>query len=237
MKSSVKFVLTGIAATIAVTNLNAQITLDTGDTDIGIGYEDAWDLHVHKEEAPNAGEYEPDEVFLQINANALTTVPAGSQWSFLGNAGDPVWVLPQIENPNLLFLGLATEEIADGIFLNNEVTLSLRGVSGPGYFSVYTVSLGTPTVLMNSEDGISAGGSIVLPTGTHQHFNYGFTAPGSYTVSFEASGTLVAGSQFTQSGSVDYSFVVVPEPSTAALTGVGMGALLLAMRRRNQTRH
>ncbi len=237
MKSSVKFVLTGIAATAAVINLNAQIPLDTGDTDIGIAYEDGWDLHVHKEEPPNDGEYEPADALLQVNAQALTTVPSGSQWSFLGSAGSPVWILPSSPVESLLFLGFATEEIGDGIFEDDELTLSLTGVSGPGDFSVYSLTFGNPTVWMNSGDGFSGVDSLVLPTGTHQHFNLAFTAPGDYTVTFEAAGTLVAGSQFTQSSPVDYFFtVVVPEPSTAALTGVGIATWFAVVRRKRNAR-
>jgi surface-anchored protein len=230
VKSSLVF-LTTIAASWSA---SAQTLLDTGDADIGIGYDTTWNLHVHKEALPNAGEYEPGDALLQVNGQAEIPVPAGAQWSFLGSAGSPVWVLPQSQDPNLLYLGLATEEILSDVFVNDRVTLSLTGVSGPGNFSVYAVSLGNPNVFMDSSDGISSADSLVLPTGTHQHFNFGFTAPGDYTIGLEASGTLVAGNQFTQSGSVDYFFTVIPEPSSAALAALGMGSLLAATRRRRR---
>lgn len=218
----------------ASTGLHAQTNLNMGDTDIGIAYDAGWDLHVHKENPPNAGEYEPANVLLQVNGQAETTVPAGSQWGFMGTAGSPVWILPQSEDPNLLFLGIGTEEIVPGIFVGEEVTLSLSSVTGPGNFSTYTESLGVPNVLFDSSDGITGADSFTLPTGTHQHFNFAFTAPGNYTIAFEGSGTLVAGSTFTQSGPVDYVFTVVPEPSSAALAGLGLLSLLCSVRGRRR---
>jgi surface-anchored protein len=143
-----------------------------------------------------------------------------------------VWILPQTQDPNLLYLGLATEEILSGIFVGDEVSVNLISVSGPGTFSMYTESLGNPNVIFDSSDGISGADSVTLPVGTHQHFNFGFTAPGDYTIAFEGSGTLVAGNTFTQSGPVDYFFTVVPEPTSAALAGMGILSLLVAARRR-----
>ena len=233
MNTNITVYTVTLAAALAVaSSLKAQTILDTGDTDIGIGYDTDWDLHVHKEAPPNAGEYEPADAILRVNGQAQTTVPAGAAWGFLGSAGSPVWILPQSQDPNLLFLGIGTEEIAGGIFENDEVTISLSSVTGPGSFSIFAESLGVPTVLMDSGDGISGADSLVLSTGTHQHFSFGFTAPGDYTVAFLGSGTLVAGSQFTQSAPVDYFFTVVPEPSSAALAGVGIASLLVAVRRR-----
>ncbi len=47
------------------------------------------------------------------------------------------YVLPQTENVNLVHLGLGTEELASGIFVNDSVTLRLAAVSGPGHFSIW----------------------------------------------------------------------------------------------------
>jgi surface-anchored protein len=225
------------AAMLTSFSVTAQTIFDEGDTDIGIGYVigDGWDLHIHQEEPPPGIEVEPADGLLRVNGSAQTTVPAGASWSFLGSAGSPVWILPQNNTAGLLYLGWATEEITDGIFVNDEVTLTLKSVSGPGDFSVFSTTVFGPTVRMNSGDGITALDRLILPTGTHEHYNVGFTAPGDYTVAFEASGTLVDGNLFTASGDVEYFFTVVPEPTSAALIGVGMAALLLARRRQAST--
>lgn len=230
-----KYRITACLAAIALTSLSltAQTVFDEGDTDIGIGYDivEGWDLHVHQEEPPPGIEVEAADALLQVNASAQTVAPPGH--GFLGSAGSPVWLLPQNNTAGLLYLGWATEEITDGVFVNDEVTLTLKSVSGPGNFSVFSSTLLGPTVLMDSSDGIGALDRLVLATGTHEHYTVGFTAPGDYTVAFEASGTLVDGNLFTTSGDVDYFFTVVPEPTTAALAGVGTAAVLLARRRRN----
>ncbi|MCU0787285.1 MAG: TIGR03769 domain-containing protein [Verrucomicrobia bacterium] len=248
MKSSVKFVLTGIAATAAVINLNAQIPLDTGDTDIGIAYEDGWDLHVHKEEPPNDGEYEPADALLQVNAQALTTVPSEfsrERWQpRLDSAKQPggksaVPGLCHGGNRRRDLRGRRADPLADRRVRAGRLFGVLPHLWQPDGVDELgrRITFGNPTVWMNSGDGFSGVDSLVLPTGTHQHFNLAFTAPGDYTVTFEAAGTLVAGSQFTQSGPVDYFFtVVVPEPSTAALTGVGIATWFAVVRRKRNAR-
>ncbi len=60
---------------------------------------------------------------------------------------------------------------------------------------------------MATSDGISTGDNLLLDAGTHAHFNYGFSARGSYDVTFEAVATLPDGSR-TSSGYVTYRFVV-----------------------------
>ena len=73
---------------------------------------------------------------------------------------------------------------------------------------------------------------MTVAAGSHAHFNYGFTAPGSYTVQFEASALLPDGTP-TSSGPVSYQFEVVPEPGTIGLLAVaGLGLVILTVKRR-----
>jgi len=215
----------------------AQTYLWQGHADVGIVYEtDAWNLHVCQHEADPPLEYRPNTAVFGVDSiAAFNTVPTGSQFSFLGSPGSPVWILPQVQDPSLLFLGLGTEELPSGLFLDDHITLSLRAVRAPGQFSVYTVNpFGNPTVIMNSADGCTGVDSVLLAVGGHEHVNWAFSAPGTYEVDFEASGTLSDGSVFTSSGPTTYTFSVsaVPEPSSVALAMLG-GALLL-WRRRNR---
>ena len=144
-----------------------------------------------------------------------------------------MWLLPQAENPNLLFLGYGADGLADGDFVGNQVRITLRGVTGPGQFAEYELdSFGNPVVFMNTRDGISAADHFDLTAGGDAHTGWAFSQPGRYTVSLEAAGTLANGNIFTSSGPVNYSFEVVPEPSTMALLGSGLLGLLVWTKRR-----
>lgn len=231
-----KYLVNVLAAALfgaATVNLTAQTHLWHDHADVGVNYEDgAWDLHVHHHDL---GEFEPGDAIVGVDiVAALKTVPAGPQWSFLGTPGSSVWILPQTHDPDLLFLGLGTEELATGIFTGDQVTLSLKGVSGPGNFAVYVTDMfGTPSVLMNSGDGITAGDAVTLSAGAHSHVNWAFGAPGVYQVDFEGSGLLAEGNLFTASGIVTYTFEVatVPEPGSLALLTIGALGLVWRSRR------
>ena len=109
--------------------------LTTGHTDVGIVYEDdAWNLHIGRHDDIPPMEYAPNEAILQVAPASKTSVPASPAFGFLGEPGAPIYVLPEVENPALLFLGLGTEELASGLFTNDQVQLHLKSVTGPGQF-------------------------------------------------------------------------------------------------------
>ena len=183
------------------------IGLSEGHTDIGIAFEDgAFDLHIHDE--THDVEYAPDQAVLVVKAASYTTVPNNPLYSFLGLPCSGVWVLPNTENTNLLFLGFGAEEIEAGVFQGDQLRMELKAVAGAGDFIVYDFdSFGVPVVIMSTRDGVDTNDVRVLPAGAHSDFNWAFTQPGYYTVTFEASGTLSNGT-FVTSGPVDYTFLV-----------------------------
>ncbi len=209
----------------------SQTFIQSGHVDIGIGYEDkAFDLHVHQEE-PLEQEFAPGEAVFAIGSAAAGVSPGGAFTSSLGASGTPVWVLPSTENSQLPFLGFGTEELTASEWSGN-ISLSLKAISGPGTFSVWgTSGFGAPELKISTVDGITAGDRLPLVPGSHGHFNVGFSAPGDYSVTLEASGThLIDG--FRTSDPATYRFQVIPEPSTWALALTGAGVGILALHRR-----
>lgn len=148
----------------------------------------------------------PGSVELHAVPASQTTVPADSRYAFLGPAGEPVWILPQTQRPDVLWPGWDTSDVPAGVLQNDRVTVRLASVSGPGQFVLYTVnSFGTPTVRLNSGDGLPD--SFDVARGVHAHGNWAFRAAGTYTLTFEVTATTTGGDAKT-SGQVAYTFVV-----------------------------
>ncbi len=197
--------------------------LFSGHTDVGVAYEDdAWDLHVHAEDLDT--EFAPAEALLVVPPAAQTTVPTNQAFAFLGTPGQPAWILPQTQDPRLLFLGFGSEEIGGGLFANDSLTLALKSVEGPGVFSVFSFdAFGAPIVRFNSGNGIDTADRLSLPTGSHEHVAWAFSAPGHYRVTFEASGILANGNIPTASGDITYFFEVLPIETRLRITRTESG--------------
>ncbi|MEU4448704.1 choice-of-anchor M domain-containing protein [Actinosynnema sp. NPDC050801] len=200
--------VTGLSGLVAAPATAAPVvTIDTGHVDVfGVAYEDgAFDLHVHDE--TNDVEYAPAEVLLVAKSAAKTTVPADPAYAFLGAPGAPVWVLPEIDDPALLWPGIATEEVEPGVFVDGSLRLKVTRVYGPGDFSIFTTdAVGAPNVLVDSGNGLPD--RIDLAAGSHLHANWAFEAAGYYRVTVRAVGTLASTGAHVVSDPATYTFKV-----------------------------
>ncbi|MGN9907488.1 choice-of-anchor M domain-containing protein [Phytohabitans sp. LJ34] len=151
-------------------------------------------------------ERNPADVVFQVPVAAKTTgVPNTPAWSFLGTGGT-AWILPQNQTSGLLWPGWNTTEVPAGVFVGDKVTFNLTAVSGPAGFSIYTAAGGTPTVLFDSGNGLPD--TLDVARLAHAHANFGFDAAGTYTVTFNVTGTLVGGGSIS-SGSKQFTFQVL----------------------------
>lgn len=145
----------------------------------------------HVSEAPPGG------ALLPVVSGAIKSRPAGTSWDFTGTvSGSNFWVLPKTNPAGVLNLGIGSEEI-NSSDLNGLITLTFQSLSGPtgGVFSVWNTAVawdGTPTPLITSASGFGLANTLTIGAGGHTHFNYGFTTPGLYDVTFTATATLAA---------------------------------------------
>ncbi len=213
MRTRTMLVALGTTAALAVGAAPAQaapVVLSQGHADvIGVAYEDGeLHVHVHDETVEPAVEREPCDVIVQVKSEAKLAVPGDPAYAFLGAPGSPVWILPQVEDPNLLFAGIGTEEIEPGALVGDSVKIKLAGVYGPGKFSLFTVDeFGAPTVVLNSRDGLPD--SFDVAAGAHMHANWAFTKAGTYYLVFVVTARDAGTNELVSSGPVVYRFNVL----------------------------
>ncbi len=151
----------------------------------------------------------PAQTLLQVRPAAQTAVPTpAGTFAFLGSPGAPVWILPQVQNPTLLWPGTSTERIPAGALQGNTVSWRIQSVTGPGGFHVYTTNgFGVPSVLFTTNTPFPQSTTLTVPS--HAHHNWAFGAAGTYTVVMRADATLANGTPVS-SGPVTYTFRVGP---------------------------
>jgi surface-anchored protein len=201
--------LVGIAAAPAgPAAAQSPVVLSVGHVDaLELRYEDgALVLGVKDDTGAEPVTHDPSDVVLQALPGSQVAVPEHPDFAFLGVPGDPVWILPQIQNHDLLWPGWSTEQLSSGVFQDNLVTFTLVEVTGPGKVFVYIEDfLGLPEHQFSSEPGFPD--SAIASVDTHLHMNWAFTAVGSYTLTIEATATLLDGTPLS-TGPVDYHVVV-----------------------------
>ncbi len=183
-----------------------EVFIDSGHYDLAVNYlsESGWHPYVFDFEGK--AELEPWRVVLQVTEASERNIPASAAFSFLGEAGDPFWVIPEVietdEIDTRLWLGLGSPLLQRGIFAGGfggsgsrgRITLRLVEVSGTGPDNggevfLYSMQPG-PVIHFSSSEQAGGEGVLELVGGGHTHYNWAFTAPGLYRVTFEWAGTL-----------------------------------------------
>lgn len=148
----------------------------------------------------------PANVVLQVKPEARAVVPSNPAFAFLGSPGASVWILPQNQNPNLLWPAITTWHVPAGVFVNDRLSVRLLDVQGPDGFSLYTLNaIGSPSVRFDSENGLPDSLTLGL---TRLHACWAFEATGNYTLTFEAIGTRASDGLLLISDPVEYHVVV-----------------------------
>jgi surface-anchored protein len=144
-------------------------------------------------------------------------VPATDTCLLAGSSAGTVYYLDKSPVASEVYLGWNTQDIgAVGVWVGNKVTLDLISVTlPPGAPAGAHVSLveidpfGSPLKHLDSGAGACRDMSMDISRNKHVHAFWYFSAPGQYTLRFQAKGTLVAGGVLKTSAMVDYVFNVM----------------------------
>jgi surface-anchored protein len=148
-----------------------------------------------------------NQVIFVANPQAMIKLPAGTPF---GTSGQPFWILPQTQNPNLLYLGVNSERVPSAVF-TGPLTIQLKSFSGPGYFMVWQATApGQYNIRINTRDGIGMSDNFMPLIGSHEHFNWGFSTTGVYCATFQVIGQRIGESTNIVSPVATYLFQVLP---------------------------
>ncbi len=182
-----------------------EAVLDTGHVDLGPRFVDGqWRLLVH-DDSDDAGSVwrHPDRTVFRVGEAGRSEVPDDPTYEFLGAApGEPVHLIPQVQLPEVVWLGWNTQdpEVMDRI--DRGVSLTLVDHDGPGRLTVYLQggNFAEPDVLWSTEHPESS--PIWVETNTHTHANWVFTEPGVHLLAIRADATLVGGDEVSDTAVV-----------------------------------
>ncbi|MFY1636461.1 choice-of-anchor M domain-containing protein [Solwaraspora sp. WMMB335] len=190
--------------------------LAAGHVDIGPRYvDDEWTLLIHDDAAQPVWR-DPDRTVLQVTDAAVQTVPDDPVYGFLGvPAGTPVHVVPQVQHPDVVWVGWNTQDPQVMQTIDRGVTLELAGVDGPGEVTMY-LQAGTfsePQVLWSSAE--PPGQPMWVEVNTHTHANWVFTAPGVYLLAVRVSADLISGEQVSATRHLRFAVGDATDPDEA----------------------
>ena len=179
--------------------VDGRKVLAEGHVDIGPRLIDGrWTLLVHDDQAQADPEGESvwrptDETVLHVRDEAILQVPDDPAYGFLRDTpGDDVFVVPQTQNPDVVWVGWNTQDPEVMETIDRGVTMTMSGVQGPGGLVVYLQSgdFAEPNVLWDSE---SKPAPVWVDVNTHTHANWVFSEPGVYLVQVKIEAELIDG--------------------------------------------
>ena len=148
---------------------------------------------------------DPNQTVLRVSDAAIMTAPDSADYPFLADvAGKPVYVVPQTQNPGVVWLGWNTQDPAVTATIDRGLTMRVGPVSGPGraWLFLQSGTFGKPLLLADSG---SAPGDVWIDSGTHVHANWAFSAPGTYTATVTFLGTTTAGEAVSASTTLRFA--------------------------------
>lgn len=184
-------------------HVDIRIVWDTAASTNGLS------LRIH--DGDHATNYLATNAVLVALESSKLTLPDG--FEVFGAAGSPLWVLPQSQDPTLLYAGFSAEGLPRDVF-DGSFNVRLRSISGPGNMFIWQAAeFGSLEMFVNTRDGIDDGDRVPINIGGHGHYNFGFTTNGLYEVVFQPVGRLLGADTNLFGDEVTILFAVEPIPT------------------------
>ena len=210
---------------------NEASEISVGHVDLGPRLIDGqWRAGLRHDAESGAVWRDPNQTVLRVSDAAIMTAPDSADYPFLADvAGKPVHVIPQTQNPSVVWLGWNTQDPAVTATIDRGLTMRVGPVSGPGraWLFLQSGTFGKPLLLADSG---AAPGDVWIDSGTHVHANWAFSAPGTYTATVTFLGTTTAGEAVNASTTLRFAVGDAASASEAlamaapAASGSGSGS-------------
>ena len=185
---------------------NEASEISVGHVDLGPRLIDGqWRAGLRHDAETGAVWRDPNQTVLRVSDAAIMTAPDSADYPFLADvAGKPVHVIPQTQNPSVVWLGWNTQDPAVTATIDRGLTMRVGPVSGPGraWLFLQSGTFGKPLLLADSG---AAPGDVWIDSGTHVHANWAFSAPGTYTATVTFLGTTTAGEAVSASTTLRFA--------------------------------
>ena len=185
---------------------NEASEIAVGHVDLGPRLIDGqWRAGLRHDAETGAVWRDPNQTVLRVSDAAIMTAPDSADYPFLADvAGKPVYVVPQTQNPGVVWLGWNTQDPAVTATIDRGLTMRVGPVSGPGraWLFLQSGTFGKPLLLADSG---AAPGDVWIDSGTHVHANWAFSAPGTYTATVTFLGTTTAGEAVSASTTLRFA--------------------------------
>lgn len=181
--------------------------IGTGHVDIGPRMVDGqWRVALRDDSGAHPVWRDPDRTVLRVSDAALMAAPTGSDYAFMGaQAGEQYYVVPQTQNPDVVWLGWNTQDPGVVSAIDRGATMRIGSVSGPGrtWMFLQDGTFGKPRLLVDGQSGQAQ--DVWVDASTHVHANWVFTAPGVYTAALTFSARTTDGQQLSASTTLRFA--------------------------------
>lgn len=197
--------------------LDGDIVVTDGHVDVGPRLLDGeWTMLARDDREVPSVWRDPARTVMHLDDAAILPAPSGTDFEFLGvEPGTPLHVVPQTQDPDVVWLGWNTQDphVVDAV--EQGATLQLDRVDGPGDVFVFLQEgvTGPPHVLWNSGEPLPQ--ELWMEVNTHVHANWVFTEPGTYLLDVTMRADLTDGTTARDRGTLLFAIGADTDPDEA----------------------